>query len=222
MKYSDELLKQHPELWKAASEHPFISGLCSGTIPKEAFRNYVVQDYLICQAIRRLLSIVVAKLPATVTPAHWQSLVASFGNEIIPGAEVKTLQLIHKELNVTQAELTQASLVTRGFTDFIISTGYCGSYKESLIVLLAMNFVYERWAEKFAEAKPGDPLVDKWIKGHRDRVLGPTVDMLKAALDAARPHSTKVNKKHADALKFTLQWETAFWESMGGKYQWAV
>jgi len=222
MKYSDILLKEHPELWKSASEHPFISGLCAGTIPKEAFRQYVIQDYYICQAVRRLLALVVAKLPSTVSNDTWTSLVSSLGAQIIPGPEVQILQLFHKELGLTHAELTQAQLATRGFSDFIISTGYTSSYKQSLIVLMAIHFVNERWAEVFADANPGDAQVQKWIQVHRDRVLGPTVKMLKDALDVAKPHSTKVSKKHAEALKCTLQWETSFWDSLSGKYEWAV
>jgi thiaminase/transcriptional activator TenA len=165
MSYSETLLKSNPVLLKAAIEHPFIAGLCEGTIPKEAFRQYVIQDFMICQAVRRLLSLVVAKLPSSVYDDQhkWvDEIIPALGKQISPGPESKALQLFLKQLSVTQVELTQATLVTRAFSDFIISTGATGGYKESLIVLLAMNFVYESWAEKFESAKPGDPLVKEF------------------------------------------------------------
>lgn len=227
MKYSDTLLKSNTALLKSSIEHPFIAGLCEGTIPKEAFRQYVIQDFMICQAARRLLSIVVAKLPSTVYDQKhkWvDEVIPALGKQITPGPETKALQLFLKQLGVSQTELTQANLVTRAFSDFIVSTGFTGGYKESLIVLLAMNFVYESWAERFESAQPGDPLVKEWIQVHRDKVMGPRVEVLKRALDESRPHFTKISRKHAEALKYTLLWTTSFWESLSNtsKLQWAV
>ena len=227
MKYSDTLLKSNPSLFKSAIDHPFIVGLCEGTIPKEAFRQYVIQDFMICQAVRRLFSLVAAKLPSSVYDEKhkWvEEIIPALGKQISPGPESNALQLFFKQLNVTPVELTQATLVTRGFSDFIISTGFSGGYKESLIVLLVMNFVYESWAEKFESAKPGDPLVKEWIQVHRDKVMGPTVDMLRRALDESRPSFTKISRKHSESLKYTLLWTTAFWESLSNtsKLQWVV
>ena len=223
MKYSDQILKQFPEMWTKASEHPYIESLCSGTLPKDSFRDYVIQDYLICRAIRHLYALVLSKLPITVTTVHFEKLTKSLGSQVSPKVpELQALKLFHKELGVTDKELTSASLVTRAFTDFIISTGYTASYKQSLVVLFTMNFVYERWAERFSNYKPGDPLVQKWLDIHSDYKFGPTLDVLREAIDESKPHFTKVGKKHMDAVKTTLQLEISFWDSLGGKYQWAT
>jgi thiaminase len=44
-----EYLLDRPDVqkaWRAHTEHEFVSGLANGTLPVEAFKNYLIQDYL--------------------------------------------------------------------------------------------------------------------------------------------------------------------------------
>jgi hypothetical protein len=44
-----EYILQRPDVrdvWKSYTQHPFVQQLAWGTLPKELFKNYLVQDYL--------------------------------------------------------------------------------------------------------------------------------------------------------------------------------
>ena len=46
MKFSEVLFKEVEELWNKYLEHPFLKGIGEGTLEREKFKNYLVQDYL--------------------------------------------------------------------------------------------------------------------------------------------------------------------------------
>ena len=46
MKFSEELFEEVKELWDRYLEHPFVKGIGEGTLDKEKFKKYLIQDYL--------------------------------------------------------------------------------------------------------------------------------------------------------------------------------
>ena len=227
--YSDALLLAFPDHWNAAINHPFVSALCAGNLPHEAFKEYVIQDWIFCQAVQKLIAYTIAKMPEkTVKSPHqasWESLKEKLARRVRPGAEMRALEQFIGQLDIQPEELHQASLVTRGFSDYLIALGATATYKECLIALLVITYVYEAWAEKFTGLQSGDRMIDRWIKVHQDRALGPTVAILRDLIDASRPESPPhINHKHEQVLQQCLAWEVTFWESISnyGMYQWPV
>ena len=45
MAFADELYKAAAPIWEAQLKHPFVRGLGDGTLPPEAFRRWLRQDY---------------------------------------------------------------------------------------------------------------------------------------------------------------------------------
>ncbi len=221
--YSDALLAEYPELWQKAINHPFGVALAQGNLPNEAFREYVIQDTIFSHAVRKMIGLLVTKLPDR-NECVWQKIEEDLAKEVAPGTEANTLQSYRRELSIADEEFENVNLVTKGFSDFVVALAYQGSYKEILVALLEIVFVYEAWAEKFAESNPGDAKIQKWIDVHRDRVQGPHLSLIRAALDEARKEGKhiKPNRKHKQILKHTLMWEIAFWDSICNptKYQW--
>ena len=46
MKTAEILLDATAEIWEAYNKHPFVLGIQNGTLDREKFRYYIVQDYL--------------------------------------------------------------------------------------------------------------------------------------------------------------------------------
>lgn len=61
-----ELIDRHPEEWRSAIDHPFLTGIADGTLPTAAFDAWLVQDHRFVTDLidfqRRLLA--VAPVPA--------------------------------------------------------------------------------------------------------------------------------------------------------------
>jgi thiaminase len=58
-----DLLSRHSELWHRATRHPFLDGVRDGTLPQEAFRRWLVQDYHFVRGLLRAQAYVLAAAP---------------------------------------------------------------------------------------------------------------------------------------------------------------
>ena len=67
-----DLIRRHPEEWRAATCHPFLDGVRDGTLPAAAFNTWLQQDYLF---VKDLFSFQARLLAAAPRPA--QSILAA-------------------------------------------------------------------------------------------------------------------------------------------------
>ena len=51
------------ELWASATTAPFLDGVGNGTLPREAFDRWLVQDHLFVQAFTSFAAIMASKAP---------------------------------------------------------------------------------------------------------------------------------------------------------------
>ncbi len=62
-RFSEELWLAVRPIYREILAHPFVTGLVDGTLPKERFRFYTVQDALYLRDFARALNAVAAKSP---------------------------------------------------------------------------------------------------------------------------------------------------------------
>ena len=55
------LLDATKDIWSGYNEHPFVKGMEDGTLDKEKFRYYLIQDYLYLEEYAKVFAIGVAK-----------------------------------------------------------------------------------------------------------------------------------------------------------------
>src|ERR1700694_826683 len=63
MAFSAELWRSIEPIYAEILAHPFVRGLTDGSVPREAFRFYAVQDALYLRDFARALSIAAARAP---------------------------------------------------------------------------------------------------------------------------------------------------------------
>src|SRR5260370_36890697 len=61
--FTGELWQAIAPIWTAILAHPFVRGLTDGSLPREAFRFYAVQDALYLRDFARALSVAAARAP---------------------------------------------------------------------------------------------------------------------------------------------------------------
>src|SRR2546423_15159068 len=64
MGFTTELWDTIAPIYAAILRHPFVRGLTDGTLPRESFRFYAVQDALYLRDFARALSLAAARAPA--------------------------------------------------------------------------------------------------------------------------------------------------------------
>src|SRR3989442_10231814 len=63
MTFSAELWRSIEPIYAEILAHPFVRGLTDGSLPREAFRFYAVQDALYLREFARALSLAAARAP---------------------------------------------------------------------------------------------------------------------------------------------------------------
>lgn len=61
MKTTERLLPATKDIWAAYNAHPFVMGIQDGTLAREKFKYYIIQDYLYLEEYAKVFAIGIAK-----------------------------------------------------------------------------------------------------------------------------------------------------------------
>ena len=75
MKTTDKMLEATKELWKSYNEHLFVQGIQNGSLAKDKFKYYIMQDYLYLKEYAKVFAIGVAKAKSLETANLFAKLI---------------------------------------------------------------------------------------------------------------------------------------------------
>ena len=161
----EKLLAATAEIWKSYNEHPFVMGIQDGTLDKEKFRYYMIQDYLYLEDYAKTFAVGVAKA---------RSLrIANLFAKYIPvmNGELNVHDGYLARLGVTQEEIdtTPHSLDNLSYTSYMLRVAYEEGEAEILAAILSCAYSYEVIAKKIVENNPAsihDAFYGDWIRGY--------------------------------------------------------
>ncbi|MFI2608036.1 thiaminase II [Kitasatospora sp. NPDC018619] len=215
------------ELWAAIEPvyaeilaHPFLAGLTDGTLPREAFRHFVVQDSHYLRDYARALAVCAAKAPG-------EEDVRAFADDAVGALAAE--QGMHAEFltafggSAEEAAAEPVLPTTRAYTSYLLATVYGGSFAEAVGAVLPCYWIYARVGEALLAQGSPDPLYAKWISTYGDesfqsvvrRVLALT-DRLGAELSAAE------RRKVVGHFVTTSRYEWMFWDAAWRGERWPV
>lgn len=214
MTVTAQLKSKHSALWSAAIGHRFISELGEGTLSRERFSRYFVQDYIFINDLVKMAAVAVAKAPDIKSAGP----VEQFLNAIL-GAEDALFIDAFKTLGVSEVDYSGAEALptTAAFGNFLVRLAYEGSFREVCAAMLVTEGVYLAWGERL-RADGADPAASGsalgkfyqgWIDLHTDDALGPIVRHLASVVDQADP--TEVPRLEV-IFQRALHYEVAFWD----------
>src|SRR5205809_6320948 len=125
MGFAQELWRAIGPIYAAILRHPFVRGLTDGSLPRESFRFYAVQDALYLREFARALSLAAARAPED----GW---IIMF-NEHAAGA-LKVERALHesffKEFGLTPAAVAATPMATSclAYTSFLLVVAYGAPY----------------------------------------------------------------------------------------------
>ena len=103
VKLSERIYERAKALWPRYLTHPFVTEMADGTLPKEKFRYYMVQDYLY---LRDYVKIFAAILQKTDDFEQIRFLSGEMANTI--DETFRTHLPYMKRLGVTEEEIAEA------------------------------------------------------------------------------------------------------------------
>lgn len=118
--------------WPAYVEHAFVQGLKDGTLPREAFLHYLVQDYVFLIHFSRAWALAITKADTPEEMRLCAGTVNGLINEEI-ALHIKTCA----EAGITEAELFAAEERPENlaYTRYVLDAGHSGDFLDLLAAL---------------------------------------------------------------------------------------
>ncbi len=207
-------------IWHAICAHPFVRGLTDGSLPRECFRFYAVQDALYLRDFARALALAAAKAPKD----DWIIML----NEHAAGA-LRVERALHEaffaEWNLTPAAVAATPLAptSLAYTSYLLAVAHGGSFAEALAALLPCYWIYWEAGKRLEAAGSPDPVYARWIGTYAAKEFGALVTAVIAAMDETAARASDAERE-AMRRHFvtTSRYEWMFWDMGWRREGWPV
>ncbi len=212
--FSDSAWQRTARLRAAIDALPFNTELAAGTLSRERFQGYIVQDALYLGQYSRVLALAGVKGPDGAT-------LQAFGRCALEAVAVE--QALHErylqEFGIDPARLTDAepSPDCLGYTSFLLATAYHDPWEVLVAALLPCFWIYWDVGSRIARHAAANNPYRAWIDTYADEGFGEAVRMVIGITDRAASSTTSAVQEHMmTAFVRSTQYEWLFWD---GAYQ---
>jgi len=217
---SDRLWGSIDDTYEAILDHPFIDGLTTGSLERDAFRFYVVEDALYLHSYSRALAVCGAKAP------H-EEAVKMFCEHAAGAVEVE--RQLHEGffdelgINVEAVRSTEMAPTTQAYTSYLLAAVYGGSFAEALGAVLPCYWIYWEVGKALAAKGSPDPLYERWIETYGgEEFAGIVQAVLSLTNEIGADLSPGEETKMTRHFKITARYEWMFWDMGYRKEGWPV
>ena len=220
MAFTSTLWQAIAPIYRAILAHPFVAGLTDGSLPREAFRFYAVQDALYLREFARGLSVAAARAPRE----EWIIML----NEHAAGA-LRVERTLHesffKEFGLSPEAVAATPLapVNLAYTSYLLAVAYGAPFHEAIAALLPCYWIYWEVGKTLERAGSRDPLYARWIGTYASEEFGAVVRDVLACVDTLaatlREEDRETMQRH---FVTTSRYEWMFWDMGWRREAWPV
>jgi thiaminase/transcriptional activator TenA len=218
--FTKELWEAIAPIYAAILRHPFVAGLTDGSLARDAFRFYAVQDALYLREFARALSLAAARAPED----DW---IVMF-DEHAAGA-LKVERALHEsffsEWGLTREAVLATALAptNQAYTSYLLAVAYGAPFHEAVAALLPCYWIYWEVGKELERAGSPDPLYAKWIGTYAADEFGDVVRAVLAATDAVAARLGAAERAAMRAhFVTTSRYEWMFWDMGYRQERWPV
>lgn len=219
-KLTDELWASIGQIYKEILAHPFIEGLTTGTLDREAFRFYVVQDAHYLREFARALAVCGAKAPE-------ESMIKTFCDHA-SGAIAVERQLhesFFRELGMSEAEVRSTPMAPTNvaYTSYLLAVAHSRPFPEALGAVLPCYWIYWEVGKALLARGSPDPLYRRWIDTYAgDEFAGIVRAVLSIADRIGQSLGAAERAAVGERFVITSRYEWMFWDMGLRKEAWPV
>lgn len=212
MKTTDRLLERVIELWRAYNEHPFVKGIEDGSLSRESFRYYILQDYLYLKDYSAVFALGVAKARSIETARLFSDYISVMNGEL----DIHSGYMGRLGVTMEEIEAAKPSLENISYTSYMLRTAYEGGEAEILTAILPCAYSYELIAKRMVENSPScinDDFYGAWIEGYASSDYAAGNVVLLDTLDRLTKEYTEDRLKKLEEIFVNCsRYELAFWD----------
>ncbi len=198
-------------------ELPFNRELAAGTLARERFRFYMVQDALYLQGFARGLAAASAQAPDTAAMERFAQ--ASAHTVVVERA---LHERYFEAFGIDSAEAARAEPSPSGlaYTSFLLATAHTGGYERLIAALLPCFWIYWEVGNHVRERAASENFYQAWIDTYSDAAFGEAVQGVIELCDRAAAAAPEREPAMVAAFERSAQYEWMFWDSAYRMEQW--
>ena len=212
MTVTQRLYEAARPVWRQCHEHPFVRGIGDGTLDKEKFQWFLLQDYLYLFDYARVFAWGVIK-------ARDAGLMRTFSANVdaILGGEMKIHRSYMARLGITEEQVLQVkpALSNTSYTHYMLAVAAAGGPAEIIAAILACSWSYAEIGAELAKV-PGaldHPFYGEWVQGYAGEEYHKTNDALVALMDELAAGCTEEQYARLEEIFVNCsRYELGFWE----------
>lgn len=218
--FRTELWGHGAATYAAILRHPFLTGLTDGTLPRNAFRYFVVQDSHYLRAYARALALVAAR----ATDPDAVALFARHASEAIEVEQGLHVSLL-AGLGLTPADVDRAGSgpTTTAYASYLLSVCATGTFAEAVATVLPCYWVYREVGRELLARSSPDPLYAEWIGTYGSPEFDAVVEAVLAVTDALGDDLGPSERRRCHQhFAVTTRYEWMFWDAAHQQLAWPL
>lgn len=216
--FTDQLWKANEDVYREILQHPFLKGLVDGSLSRDAFSFYMIQDAHYLREFARALSVTAAKAPRE----EWSALLSTHAADTLK-YERQLHESVFREYGISPKQVagTEPAPEAFAYTSFLVATAYGQSFFESLGALLPCYWIYWEVGKELKEQGSKDATYQRWIDAYSSEEYGAAVKAVLAIVNelapGAKPDEIKQVKEN---YRRCARYEWMFWDSAYHRRAW--
>jgi thiaminase (transcriptional activator TenA) len=220
LRIRDVLWSDVEGVYAAILAHPFLTGLADGTLPRESFRHYIVQDAHYLRGYARALAICAAKAPDESGTVMFAEHAAQ---AIAAERDLHAALMTELGSSPEEAALEPVAPTTQAYVSYLLATVYGGSFAEAVGAVLPCYWIYARVGDELLARSSPDPLYARWIAMYGSEEFQLVVDSVLELTDrvgeSLSDTETALLRSH---FRRTSTYEWMFWDAGYRRETWPV
>ncbi|QGA53285.1 thiaminase II [Sulfolobus sp. E5-1-F] len=206
MENSAKLWNSIQDIYSSILKHPFILELVEGTLNRDKFQYYIIQDYMYLREFSKALALLSAK-------AEDEEQALLFATHIQDAIKVE--QALHKfyitefNLDVKDYEMSPTNLA---YTSYLLAVAYSRPFHEAISAVLPCYWIYMEVGKELLKKGSKDKYYQKWIETYGGEEYEKGVRAVLGIVNNLKVSEEEFNKMKIHFRTASI-YEYMFWDS---------
>ena len=183
--------------WDAYTRHPFVEGMRRGDLPRAAFLNYLVQDYLFLIHFTRAWALAVVKAGDL---DEMRACSATVHTLLDHEMSLHVQTCVGAGIDIAAMQATPEAGANLAYTRYVLEAGFSGDFLDLLAALMPCVLGYGEIGQRIAQTAAPDTPYPDWI----DSYAGPEYQA--ACIAAGELMDSAILKRLGPDAQTTPRW----------------
>ena len=213
MSFSRGLKAKASKVWEDGYNHPFVQELGKGTLDKEKFKFYLLQDYLYLLQYAKVFAIGAVKSDTEELMTRFSTIqYYTLANEM----DMHRKYMAGFGITQEEARSVKSSLFNSAYTANMIAVGQTGGLAELIAAVFPCAWTYADYAKRLKEQYAGKlegNFYKNWIETYSSADFSNSFEWFYDALDNLVENMSETQRKKIEEIFISsVEFEYLFWD----------